>query len=282
MKNKWFLLILATALIVSCLLAAGCSQPREDSSAVRSASVPVRDVPLEISSQSNPLEYFPMDTGAEWTYYIMPGEVSPVNYEKIFIVEDKQIYAFQYRNIIHAQPGQVYVLKIRVKGPFRGGQRFNSVELEVLKDEIGFFKDTTGVFWGIMDNPTGQGLKAMELASSYSADKLIVNYPSLGLEKANLLHSYRIIFIWDGYKFEAEKGESISYLGVDNNVIGYGGTPCYHFLREVPAAGTDPNFKAFTEDTWYAKGKGMVRLEQKIDGRTSMVWTLEKFIPGGK
>jgi hypothetical protein len=283
MENKWFLPILAAALIVSCMLVAGCSQPTQEApSVIRTSSHQVKNTPLGTSFQSNPLDYFPMDTGTEWTYYIIPGEVSPVNYENIFIVEDKNIYEFQYRNVINARAGQVYVLKMRVKGPFRGGQRLNSVELEVLKDEMGFFRDTNGVFWGIMDNPTGQGLQAMELAASYSADKLIVNYPSLGLEKAKLLHSYRMIFIWDGSKLETENGESISYLGIDNNVIGYSGTPCYHFLREVPASTTDPRFKAFTEHTWYAKGKGMVRLEQKIGGRTSMVWTLEKFTPGGK
>jgi hypothetical protein len=228
------------------------------------------------------LDYFPMDTGDEWTYYIRAGEVSPVTQEKVFIVQDKDIYSFPYRNIFHPVSGQIYVLKIRVKGPFRGGQRLNSVDLEILKDEMGLYRDTTGIYWGMMDNPMGWGVNAMQFAASYSKDKLKERYPYPELEQASLIHSYRQIFIWDGYQIEREDGESISFLGIDNNVVGYHGTPCYHFVREVPAIKSSSGFNAFTEHTWYVKGKGMVRLEQKINGITSMVWTLEKFTPGGK
>jgi len=33
--------------------------------------------------------------------------------------------------------------------------------------------------------------------------------------------------------------------------------------------------KDFTEDTWFAKGIGLVRLEQKVEGKSSMTWILK-------
>lgn len=284
MRNERILLVLASAIAIFFLLIAGCSQPQAAPKASGSVPASIKDKPITVSSDNtNPLDYFPMDIGDEWTYTIIPGNANPVIHEKVYIVQDKEIYSFPYRQIIHTVPGQAYVLKIRVKGLFRGGQRPNSVELDVLQDDIGLFRDTTGVYWGMMDNPTGTGLQAMEQAASYSKESIAGVYHYSELDQATLIHSYRMIFIWAGSRIESQDGESVSYLGIDNNVPGYSGTPCYHFLREVPAIKSSvPGFYAFTEHTWYAKGKGMVRLEQKVDGQTSMVWTLDKFAPGGK
>ena len=85
---------------------------------------------------------------------------------------------------------------------------------------------------------------------------------------------------------ENDKGDVLIFVGVDTNVPGYQGLNCLHFTRQVSAkeisGGENPDYldKGFAEDTWFAKDKGLVRFEQKIDGQTSMVWTLEKFIPG--
>ena len=53
-----------------------------------------------------------------------------------------------------------------------------------------------------------------------------------------------------------------------------------HFTRKVRApkdADGSILSKAFTEDVWFVKGKGLVRLQQKVEGVVSMTWTLESF-----
>lgn len=79
-------------------------------------------------------------------------------------------------------------------------------------------------------------------------------------------------------KGEPLKDQDLQFLGQEN----YNGVPCLVFLRTVyPGETTSSHLdKGFTEQLWFGKGKGLVRLEQKIDGQKSMTWTLEKFIPG--
>lgn len=67
------------------------------------------------------------------------------------------------------------------------------------------------------------------------------------------------------------------------------GTPCLHFIRTVKGGEMDPRVpdtpesrylgSGFTEDTWFAKGKGLIGLEQKVNGKTSMTWILKQFSP---
>ena len=68
------------------------------------------------------------------------------------------------------------------------------------------------------------------------------------------------------------------------------GTPCLHFARNVragePLAGVpdtpDSSYldSSFVEDTWFAKDTGLVRLEQRVNGRLSMTWSLQRYTPG--
>ena len=73
--------------------------------------------------------------------------------------------------------------------------------------------------------------------------------------------------------------DKLLFHGVEDQV-GFGEHgPLLHFLRSVEAPDKDDAEsseldRAFTEDYWFAKGKGLVRLEQKVEGKRSMVWTL--------
>jgi len=67
------------------------------------------------------------------------------------------------------------------------------------------------------------------------------------------------------------------------------GAPCLHFVRTVKGGKMDPRVpdtpesrylgNGFTEDTWFSKGKGLIALEQKVNGKTSMTWILKRFSP---
>lgn len=53
-----------------------------------------------------------------------------------------------------------------------------------------------------------------------------------------------------------------------------------HFVRTVEPRDqiTAYMHNGFIEDTWFAKGFGLVRLEQRINGKISMTWTLKEFL----
>lgn len=57
--------------------------------------------------------------------------------------------------------------------------------------------------------------------------------------------------------------------------------PCLHFQRVVTLSDDEEGEnessigKDFTEDTWFAKGVGLIRLEQRVEGIISMTWTLK-------
>ena len=67
------------------------------------------------------------------------------------------------------------------------------------------------------------------------------------------------------------------------------GAACLHFVRTVKGGKMDPRVpdtpesrylnNGFTEDTWFAKGRGLISLEQKVNGKTSMTWRLKEFSP---
>jgi hypothetical protein len=65
-------------------------------------------------------------------------------------------------------------------------------------------------------------------------------------------------------------------LDADSSVPGYEGEPCLHFVRKFG----DKEAPSFTEDLWFAKGKGLVRLEQKAGGNTTLRQTLREFTDG--
>ncbi|MFH1073730.1 MAG: hypothetical protein V1752_01450, partial [Candidatus Firestonebacteria bacterium] len=75
----------------------------------------------------------------------------------------------------------------------------------------------------------------------------------------------------------ADSPDILYFKGIETNLPGYEGKSCAHFQRIARLSKTSyPGFnKDFTEDMWWLKGTGLVRLEQKVEGKTSMVWTLQ-------
>ncbi len=72
--------------------------------------------------------------------------------------------------------------------------------------------------------------------------------------------------------------DKLLFEGPDVNVESYAGQALLHYIRRVEGANGEQSEseldRAFAEEMWYAKGKGLVHLVQKIRGKTSMTWTL--------
>jgi hypothetical protein len=70
--------------------------------------------------------------------------------------------------------------------------------------------------------------------------------------------------------------DSLTIVGVNN--VPVSNEIALHFVREVKAREEPDELSgAFSEDTWFVEGKGLVRLVQKRQGKVAMTWILEKF-----
>ncbi len=283
MKN-----ITILAITFCILLVTGCTTtPATTNSPGSVSTIPLPDGKTSLSSyeSSDLWEYFPMDTGAEWTYNIKIDDVKPARAEEIWITGKEEYYHFSDRVFFNPISGvKNYHLRIKVKGPEQETQRPGTIELEILRDDLGLFRHANQIFWGKQLNPSGWGgNNIMEMGIEYSADSLMKFYPeySQQLKDASSVHSSRVIFFGGRNMAKMDKSigeskiETISCLGLDSNVPGYKGIPCLHFFREVYPPVDSPEIKTITEDSWFAKGKGLIRFEQKVGGKPSMTWTIE-------
>jgi len=230
---------------------------------------------------NDPSDYFPVSVGTKWTYNITVGETQPMSYyEAAWPIGDRHISYAMTGYYPEAVKG-TYRLVVRVKSKTdrQGPLEYRlGVELEVLEDELGVFRDAKQMFY------------AISTARLYMAN-LVVTYdardgPPIGSWRGGSSHegySVRLIF------FGAKPGTLIGvgqnpsdlllFKQLDTGVGARHGAPAMHFVRTVAKNSDDDanvgdSNELFTEHMWYAKGKGLVLLKQSINGRTSMTWSL--------
>ncbi|MFA5080647.1 MAG: hypothetical protein WC472_03435 [Candidatus Paceibacterota bacterium] len=255
------LIIALVAIIGGCIFISGCT-----------------------STQNNPWEYFPMDVNTQWHYKIFANSDNPLLRETIQWPHGTRVTTYNTKGIYLAEAGKSYDLILKVKG---SSEKYpDGVLVETVKDDLKIFDVGGGlhkeIYWSPMNKDKGAVAINQEIMFDWSyapfafpsfidgySDKAIffVDEPNEALVKQN------------------DPNTPLIFIGTDYNVPGYNGQPCLHLLRQVsPDSLTEVDSfdKFFTEDMWFAKGKGLVHLEQKIEGQKSMTWTLEKFVPGNK
>ena len=236
-----------------------------------------------------PSDYFPTTPGSEWVYKIEIGEMEPCSYQVLVLPRDDgqtkvQASRVRYESLGHTER-KTFVLAIRVLGPAteQGPLKHpNGVALEIVEDELGIFEYAKQVFWTI-GSPDDFIVNEVVI---YQWDTPGMRFDLQDVNGFEDAFSPRVLL------FDAEPGaqrapsdspkDVLTFIGFEDQVPQYEGNPCpcLHFLRNaegVRSLDTRPPLclsHGFTEDTWFAKGRGLVRLEQKVDGATSMVWTL--------
>jgi len=183
-----------------------------------------------------------------------------------------------------------YRLEMSVKGPAKAQgplQYPRGVELAIEKDELGVFRDHKQVFWAASES----GRFMANLVVTYDPD-LAPGAPGgpFGRWGQGDGSALRLVFFADRPLTQIGIGEdpvdALLFLGPDANVPEYQGTECFHFVRTVKADDKRDDKdrvhfqQGFTESTWFARGKGLVRLEQRVNGKTSMLWRLKSFSRG--
>lgn len=255
------------------------------------AAAPAR---AEGPSEGTPRDYFPHQVGTEWQYDISTGPAEPLEYREVAwrvgnaveTIASRGRYSSYFETKAHN-----FVLRMKVQAmvPEQGPLKYrDGVELAVLQDGLGIFENHHRIFWavGTADRYMGNEIVTYP-ADSPGAPGMGGPWGGWGQEDG---YSMRLVFFGDkpgiAIGLGAEAKDMIAFEGAES----CDGVPCLHFVRTVPdekddvkapkSPSSDYLGRGFTEDCWFAKGKGLVRLEQKVNGRTSMTWTLARFVPG--
>jgi len=235
---------------------------------------------------SDTRNYFPTYTGTKWVYEITLGEITPLFFRDVFWTgNDGKISVIRVRGRLPGPKISRDSLKlvISVKGPVtkRWPLDNDGVELVIEKDDIRIFQDRKQVFWSMMTRVD----MITFVRDRFEVTEVITFSPHLGWAPGGLLPGGGMLEK-DGYLerfifFDAEpttglrRGRSedlpdeLTFIGLDNSHL--------HFIRQINAS---EQGKGFTEETWFAKDRGLVRFEQKVEGRVSMKWKLVQFLKG--
>jgi hypothetical protein len=233
---------------------------------------------------TDPREYFPLEPGMRWVYKVEQGTQPQQAYWSIIWPGADGTRQRQWFD--ESGGGAAGKLTLRVKGkaasvPESPGAPYDyALEIEVEEDapyryvllsiagagnpDFNPF-NRPQVLWGVKDSPFG-------------VDEVLLFKPEYAPPEAkpgSTGRQTRSLFFRPG-PFTVQHLESdvwLSSVEHDRNVPGYEGQVCYHFVRKFRSE-DDPTF---TEDLWYAKGKGLVRLVQKSAGQTSLTMTLSEF-----
>jgi hypothetical protein len=226
-----------------------------------------------------PQDYVPFTAGREFHYVITIGEVDPLWAARIDWTLGNGAIAQSVRGRFFPipQPGRRYDLRLRIVGPAakQGPYSWDGVEVKVVKDDLGIYEGAERVFW----TRTRSGALNVLEVRTYSPGSPGAPAGPWGTLNSAPGASSQIIFFsgtigaresltpFEGGDLTSP--DSITLTGVENGKI--------HFTRLV-ARDQDPDPRShtlsqrFEEHTWFEPGRGMVRLEQRIDGKVSMIW----------
>jgi hypothetical protein len=233
----------------------------------------------------NPNSFFPMQTGATWTYKITIGEAEPLSYEesrwKLGAGRGSMLKSTRrrYAAMLKAPDKKTFALKMRVKGPAKKQGILEypiGAEIEILKDELGIFEDVKQMFWAARTNGRFFVHQVITYDASMNSSSSL---DSWGRRSDSDGHALSIAF------FGATPGTQIGISEKDTllmkNIAEIPGEkfPILEFIRKVKKGEGDDSIlnKNFEERKVFALGKGLILLEQKVEGKPSMTWTLEKF-----
>lgn len=239
-----------------------------------------KDVPQSTNSAPNqPWDYFPTAIGTKWVYDITLGKDGGKNLDSL-VFED--VNWPQINGSVRIQRGRgrlsgsnsdasktfTLAMSIASKAERQGPLQYpDSVKLKIEKDDLGIFNDAQEVFWAINKKTEGYRVTQVATHRPYTYDPRSSYRDSDG-------YSLRMLFFGEKPGTNISLGEdspdSLTYLGAEGSDL--------RFKRTVKA-GDSKTFgelsAGFTEDVWLRKGVGLRRLEQTVNGKTTMTWNLK-------
>ena len=241
-----------------------------------------------------PSDYFPTDIGRSWTYRIEVASTNrhPVRHQiSSWPYGEDGLRSVRTRGIIYnfrdekAVDGETkLVLRIVEKALKQGPLQYREgYKLKIERDDLNIYNDVTALYWAISTASRYEVTEVAMIDPSSSSSLGSNNSPWGSMDdREGYSLSFKLFgekpMIAIGY---GDEGDRLLFVGFDR----LDGVPCLHFQRMVDAAdrkedtsnrGSSYFDSAFTEDVWYGKGIGLMKLIQKVDGLVTMTWTLEK------
>jgi len=275
--------VLLVACLVIPVLFAGCKKNSKSQNSV--ISLPAGE----------PIDYLPIAPGTVLVYKIELGDVEPLVYKEVIWPQTKGSIVMVTRSRFWGaikqsdkEQKKVFLLKMKVKGPAakQGGLEYPvGVELTVEKDELGVYQDAKQVFWAA----TSKGRFMCHEVVTYSSDTpgspQAGAWGNWGAEEG---FSMRILFFGERPDTQVGMGKDSKDKLLFDGIKPVPGSSDsgLHFVRTVEPQAKKENIgsiksidssmldKGFREDSYFLKGKGLVYLEQKVDGKTSMIWRI--------
>ena len=231
-------------------------------------------------------DYLP-PVGTTLLYDIKLGEISPLVYEETIWSQNNEKFPEASRKLLNwlieqnsAMSKKSFALKLKVKGvateqgPFRYPV---GIELVVEEDKLGVYKNAKQIFWVL----TQRGNFACREIVIYPPDDS--SAPEDAVEDG---YSERALFFKDKPGVQISRSDNSDYTQDKLLFEGFGPIPGsnlsgLHFVRSVESGFSKDGPKdrhlwfidsAIEEHSYFSKGKGLVYLEQKVEGKTSMTW----------
>lgn len=258
---------LMCALILACvfitILGVGClGDPKKENE--------VKESPIIVTV--TPEDYFPM-TGT-WYYKVSLEETVPL----LFHSTEKSILRTQLltqNNFLRLKDKGPYLLVLKVQS-YRETEAGTKIsELKVVQDELGLLMDPTLLKWMMTKSPKN-AIIAQQVYSEkgYSSRPIFHIGPDYDPGQVRIYNTDSM----------AKKEDVLMYEGLDNSLPGCEGQGCIKFVRKITKGSGEYGYtdNGFIEETYFAKGKGMIYLIQIVEipgggQKVSMVWNLEQY-----
>lgn len=242
------------------------------------AILPVLFIALCNCSSEEPCnDYFPIGHGMKWVYEIQVYGQVPMRQELVrWLTNGSMLLTLQCDRLGRAFSDSLFarnILEMRVS------QRDSKhAEIEIAEDGLGIFKYIDRLCYIVEEDNSIVRLIVWEPATIWDPrgfQAFIGSSPAF---------SDRVVFFMGSpgqVLADDDAWESITFLAEDERLPGFEGKSIMRFLRVVRLVDEQlilrdgaESGSGFTEEMWYEKGRGLVRLEQRVDDTVSMVWRL--------
>ena len=235
---------------------------------------------LSCGKSDDPSDFFPLHEGTRWVYQIQLGEREPVVQQIAhWPIGSGQAQMTLNRRLVGSPSGTpslaVHFLEMRVKE--NRVETDGIAEIDVIRDDLGIFRHAQAIQYIVDDTTIREHIIFKPQAIWDPRNDFSGREPG---------YSDRVILFTaepNATLTTADRWDSMTFLGLNAHSPSGDTTPTMHFVRMMRPAdyGLMPESARLSErvkeETWYQSGRGLVRLEQRVDGVLSMVWELKDF-----
>jgi hypothetical protein len=230
------------------------------------------------------MDYFPCEVGMTWHYKVTTGLTDPLRYWVIeWPVPGGWWLPLREQISPGYSPDGSYALTLQVmrKTTVQVGAIYcPGVELAVLEDELGIFQGVKQLYWAFVPDTAGWTMTSLvvqvaTIPSSWAQD------PNIPIQDGS---AFRPLVFDDTLGMGNNYTTALNTLAeLDYQYYMRTNGNTREFLRDVKDAALLEGEvwgywdAAFTETTVYELGKGLVYLQQKVNGQVSMTWELMDF-----